>query len=77
QVADMVNLCNNGDFKNATKIHLSVIEFIHLAFLEGNPAGVKAALQYLGVCSNLVRLPLVKASSSLEIAIVKELERLK
>ncbi|MGY3053661.1 4-hydroxy-tetrahydrodipicolinate synthase [Pedobacter sp. UYEF25] len=76
QVVDMVNFCSKGDFKSATKIHLSLIEFIHLAFLEGNPAGVKSALQYMGVCSNTVRLPLLRASSSLQMAIIKALEKL-
>ncbi|MET4081411.1 4-hydroxy-tetrahydrodipicolinate synthase [Pedobacter sp. UYP30] len=76
QVANMVDLCNQGDFKNAIKVHLSLIEFSRLAFLEGNPAGVKAALQYLGICENVLRLPLVKVSSSLESDIIKELKKL-
>lgn len=76
QVSEMANLCLNGDFKNAAKIHLSLIEFTHLAFAEGNPAGVKAALKQLNVCEDFVRLPLVKASSSLESLVAKEIEKL-
>ena len=33
---------------------------------EGSPAGVKAALEILGICSGRVRLPLVEASDSLK-----------
>ena len=76
QISDMVRLCLKGDFKNATTAHLSLIEFTRLAFAEGNPAGIKAALKLLGVCGDTVRLPLVKASESLEAAIAKEIDKL-
>lgn len=76
QVANMVNSCLKGDFKNATKTHLSLIEFTKLAFAEGNPAGVKTALQHLDICSDLVRLPLVKASTTLENTIKAELKKI-
>ena len=77
QISDMVNLCLNGSFKDASKIHFSLIEFIRLAFAEGNPAGVKAALKQLEVCKEFVRLPLVKASQHLNLAIEKELGKIK
>ena len=76
QVSTMANLCLNGDFKNATEIHLSLIEFTRLAFAEGNPAGVKSALKRLKVCENFVRLPLVKASAILDEAIGEQLVKL-
>ena len=76
QFSDMVNHCLKGDFKSAVPAHLSLIEFTKLAFAEGNPAGIKAALKNLNVCGDTVRLPLVKASSALEAAIVKELEKI-
>ena len=77
QVSDMVNLCLSNDFKDASKIHFSLIEFIRLAFAEGNPAGVKAALKQLEVCEEFVRLPLVKASQHLNHAVEKELGKIK
>ncbi|MCX3263594.1 4-hydroxy-tetrahydrodipicolinate synthase [Pedobacter agri] len=76
QFSDMVRLCMAGDFKGATPAHLSLVEFTRLAFAEGNPAGIKAALKQLGICGDTVRLPLAKASSSLEQAIALELEKL-
>ncbi|WP_316806925.1 4-hydroxy-tetrahydrodipicolinate synthase [Pedobacter agri] len=76
QFSDMVRLCMAGDFKGATPAHLSLVEFTRLAFAEGNPAGIKAALKQLGICGDTVRLPLIKASSSLEQAIALELEKL-
>jgi len=76
QFTDMVNLCLAGDYKAALPAHLSLIEFTRLAFAEGNPAGVKAALKHLGICGDTVRLPLVKASSALEQLIIAEVEKL-
>lgn len=76
QFSDMVKLCLSGDYKTALPAHLGLIEFTRLAFAEGNPAGIKAALKHLGVCGDTVRLPLVKASASLEKSIIAEIEKL-
>jgi 4-hydroxy-tetrahydrodipicolinate synthase len=37
-----------------------------LIFEEGNPAGIKAILENLGLCIASVRLPLVEASKDLK-----------
>ncbi|MBE5318241.1 4-hydroxy-tetrahydrodipicolinate synthase [Pedobacter sp. MR2016-19] len=76
QFSDMVKLCLAGDYKAALPAHLGLVEFTRLAFAEGNPAGIKAALKHLGVCGDTVRLPLVKASASLEKSIIAEIEKL-
>jgi len=76
QFSDMVRLCLRGEFKNAVPAHLSFVDFTRLAFLEGNPVGIKAALKYLNICGDTVRLPLVKASFSLEKAVIEALEKL-
>ncbi|WP_343523765.1 4-hydroxy-tetrahydrodipicolinate synthase [Pedobacter sp.] len=76
QFSDMVKLCLAGDYKAALPAHLGLIEFTRLAFAEGNPAGIKAALKHLGVCGDTVRLPLVKASSALEQLIIAEIDKL-
>ncbi|MDN3586274.1 4-hydroxy-tetrahydrodipicolinate synthase [Pedobacter aquatilis] len=73
---DMVNLCLNADFKAARPAHLNLVEFTRLAFAEGNPAGIKAALKHLNICGDAVRLPLVNASAGLEKLIIAELEKI-
>lgn len=73
---DMVNLCLQGEFKAANPSHLSLVEFTRLAFAEGNPAGIKVALKHLNICGDTVRLPLIKASSSLEQLIIAELDKI-
>lgn len=76
QLSDMIRLCLKGDFVAAQPLHLNLIEFTRLLFLEGNPAGVKAALNLMNICGDSVRLPLVSASGSLTLSIKNELNRL-
>jgi 4-hydroxy-tetrahydrodipicolinate synthase len=76
QVSAMVNLLLNNDYKAAQKIHSSLIEFTRLMFVEGNPAGAKSALKYLGICGDAVRLPLVPVSSGIAEAIKQETKKL-
>jgi 4-hydroxy-tetrahydrodipicolinate synthase len=74
QLSDMINLCLKGNFATALPAHLSLLEITRLMFDEGNPAGVKATLKQLGICEDVVRLPLVKASAELNRALTKQLE---
>lgn len=55
----MVRLALNGDYANALKIHHRFTELFSLLFVDGNPAGVKAMLNLMSVCENVLRLPLV------------------
>lgn len=72
QLSDMIRLALKGDFAAAQPLHLNLIEFTRLMFTEGNPAGAKAALKYLDICGEHVRLPLVSVSDSLRKAIIAE-----
>lgn len=72
----MVRLALNGDYNNALTIHHKFTELFKLLFVDGNPAGVKAMLNSMGLIENELRLPLVPARITTmgEIsAIVKEL----
>jgi 4-hydroxy-tetrahydrodipicolinate synthase len=76
QFSDMIRKCLAGDFKSAAPIHLRYVDMIRLAFAEGNPVGIKSALKHLGICDDVVRLPLVKASEKLESAVKAEIDKL-
>ncbi|MDW7695780.1 4-hydroxy-tetrahydrodipicolinate synthase [Flammeovirgaceae bacterium SG7u.111] len=65
-----------GDFKSAHQDLLPFVENTILLFEEGNPVGVKATLELLGLCSSQVRLPLMKGSEELKRKISKALEQL-
>lgn len=59
EFARMVRLALQGDYQNALTIHHRFKELFSLLFVDGNPAGVKAMLNAMGYCENVLRLPLV------------------
>ena len=66
RMAAMVQQAMFGQTNEAKTTHLAMTSFLELLFKEGNPAGVKAAMEHLNLCSSKVRLPLVEASDSLK-----------
>lgn len=65
EVSQMVQFGLKGDVKKAREIHYRITEFTKSLFTDGNPAGIKAALEILGLLSNHLRLPLVKVEKPL------------
>jgi 4-hydroxy-tetrahydrodipicolinate synthase len=70
--AGMVWSALNNDMDSARELHYKYFSLIDLLFVEGNPAGVKAALKELKIIGDAVRLPLVNVSEKTNNAI-KEL----
>ena len=72
----MVRLGLKGEYRQALHIHHKFTELFKLLFVDGNPAGVKALLNEMGLIENNLRLPLVPAQLNTErriSEIVKEL----
>ena len=65
-VAQLTELCLNGDFASARAMHHKLAEWTAAAFVESNPIPVKAALAMMGKMSNIVRLPLVPLAEKFE-----------
>lgn len=65
EMSDMVRLAMKGDLKKSLPMHFSMLPLMNAIFEEGNPTGVKALLEVEGLISNVLRLPLVKASKTL------------
>lgn len=55
-----------GEFGKASQQIFKLLEINGPMYEEGNPVGVKSLLESMGICSANVRLPLVRASKSLE-----------
>lgn len=55
----MIRLEFRGEYEPARKIHHTFTELYSLLFVDGNPAGVKALLNDMGMIENVLRLPLV------------------
>lgn len=67
----MVRLALNGDYDSARTIHHRFTELFSLLFVDGNPAGVKAMLNSMGMIENVLRLPLVPTRITTMAAISK------
>ena len=65
EMADMVHLAQKGDLKKALPLHFRMLPLMNAIFEEGNPTGIKALLEAQGMITNVLRLPLVKASKQL------------
>lgn len=73
----IARLCIQGDYDKARAIHYAVVDFIYMLFEEGNPGGIKAALQILGIMEDNLRLPLVPVSASLKARMEKAIAEIK
>lgn len=59
QFSQMIKFEFGGNYPEARKIHHQFTELYKLLFIDGNPAGVKALLNDMGMIENVLRLPLV------------------
>lgn len=60
----MVNNALDGNFDAAKTMHYRLLDGIRLLFADGNPAGVKYVLSKLGLCKNVMRLPIVPVTEA-------------
>ena len=65
ETSDMVRFALKGDLKKALPLHYRLLPLMNAIFEEGNPTGVKSLLETEGLITNILRLPLVKASKQL------------
>lgn len=74
--SNAVRYALDGQIVEANRLHYAQLPMIDLLFAEGNPAGVKSALEAMNITGAAVRLPLVSASDSLRARIREEHERI-
>ena len=72
--SQMVKAAMTGDFATARAIHLATIKLHDWLYLEGNPTGIKAALEIAGISERNVRLPLVSYPDDAYLEMKKEIE---
>jgi 4-hydroxy-tetrahydrodipicolinate synthase len=65
----MIRLATEGAEYEARKLEALLKPAMELIFAEGNPAGIKAVFEILGLATAAVRLPLVEASPALKMQI--------
>jgi 4-hydroxy-tetrahydrodipicolinate synthase len=71
--SEMVRAALNQNMKKAARINLELLDIHPWLYLEGNPVGIKAAMEIKGLCSREVRIPLVPLSDNSYKALKKEM----
>ncbi|MCU0393238.1 MAG: 4-hydroxy-tetrahydrodipicolinate synthase [Thermoflexibacter sp.] len=71
EFCNMVHLAMKGDYENASILLYRFLALNDLMYAEGNPVGIKALLEIMGICGATVRTPMERASEGL----VKKIER--
>jgi 4-hydroxy-tetrahydrodipicolinate synthase len=77
ECSEMVNNSLKFNFKAAREIQFRFLEITELLFTDGNPAGVKAMLNLMNLCQNILRLPLVPVSKQIYTRIQKAIDEVK
>ncbi len=60
--SEMVRHARRGDFAAAARLNNAMLDVHPWLYVEGNPVGIKAAMEIQGLCSREVRIPLVPLS---------------
>ena len=74
--AEMVHAAAIDDMDIARAAHYDLLPVTHMLFEEGNPGGVKVALEKQGIMKPLMRMPLYPISQDLRTRIENETERI-
>jgi len=56
--SQMIKAARNNDYKKARTLNMAIYDLHHWLYIEGNPVGIKAAMEHKGLCTREVRLPL-------------------
>ena len=73
----MMNAMNEGRTEEALGLHYAMLRMNQLIFADGNPAGIKCLMSHIGLCDNILRLPLVTVNEKVETDIIEEWKQLK
>jgi 4-hydroxy-tetrahydrodipicolinate synthase len=77
EMAQIVELCEKGDYAGARKLHHWLLPLILVNFCESNPIPCKAAMAAMGLVEETYRLPLVPPSQAAREKVMAVLQHLR
>jgi 4-hydroxy-tetrahydrodipicolinate synthase len=77
EMAQIVELCEKGDYAAARKLHHWLLPLIQVNFVETNPIPCKAAMAAMGLIEEAYRLPMVPPSTATRDKVLRVLQQLK
>ena len=75
EFSTMIRSALNGDYAIAQQLNHQLLYVHHYLYVEGNPVGIKAAMEILGFSSSEVRLPLAQMSKKNYKGLKKEMKK--
>lgn len=75
EFSDMVRSGLHGDFHTAAQLNNQLLDIHPWLYIEGNPVGIKAAMEIKGLCSREVRVPLTPLSAPNYQQLLAEIQR--
>ena len=73
----MMNAMKAGRTEEALQLHYAMLRMNQLIFADGSPAGIKCLMNHMGLCQNVLRLPLVTVNEKVKGDIIEEWKILK
>ena len=77
ECAQIVELCERGDYAAARKLYNWLLPLIQANFAEANPIPIKSAMAMMGLLEEAYRLPLVPPSPATKERLARVLQQLK
>ena len=75
--SQMMHAMKEGRTEEALRLHYAMLKMNQLIFADGNPAGIKCLMSQMGLCQNVLRLPLVPVNEKVESEIIEEWGKLR
>ncbi|MEL6389567.1 MAG: 4-hydroxy-tetrahydrodipicolinate synthase [Bacteroidota bacterium] len=72
----LIRLALEDDYKASRELNSIIYDLHKWLYIEGNPVGIKSAMQVLGYCTNEVRLPLHEMSTPNYLELEKALRQI-
>jgi 4-hydroxy-tetrahydrodipicolinate synthase len=72
----MMHAMKEGRMDEALRLHYAMLRMNQLIFADGNPAGIKCLMSHMGLCENVLRLPLIPVNDKVEADITEEWKHL-
>jgi 4-hydroxy-tetrahydrodipicolinate synthase len=74
--SNMMHAITNGRTDESLRLHYAMMRMNQLIFADGNPAGIKCLMSLMGLCKNVLRLPLVPVNEKVAADIHEEWKQL-
>lgn len=62
--SNLVRFALDGKLDKAKELQYKLFDYMNALFTEGSPSGIKSALSTMGLCKNVVRMPLTTVSEN-------------